>query len=119
MSKVEERIYWAYTLTMLTLLFIVKGCQDRNSNRTEVLKRGLMQSPWKGAVYKLAPHGLILMACSSWLAQPTLSYRTQNHQLRDESTHHELDPPPSLINKMSHSWILWGEFSQLWFPPFS
>ena len=62
--------------------------------------------------------GCCVQACSSWLAQPTLSYRTQDHQLRDESTHHELDPLPSLINTMSHSWILWGGIFSIVVPSF-
>jgi hypothetical protein len=48
-----------------------------------------MQKPWRGAVYWLAPHGLLRL----------LSYRTQNHQPRGGTTHKGLGPPPSTTNE--------------------
>jgi hypothetical protein len=65
----EERVCSAYAST---LLFIIKGSQDRNSNRAETWRQELMQRPWRGAAYWLALHGLL-----NWL-----SYRTQD-QLSD------------------------------------
>ena len=56
---------------------IIKGIQDMNSSRAETWRQGLMQRPWKGAAYWLAPHGLLSL----------LSYRTQDHQPRDGTTH--------------------------------
>jgi hypothetical protein len=44
----EENVYSAYTST---LLFITKGSQDRNSQRTGTLRQELMKRPWKGTVY--------------------------------------------------------------------
>jgi len=66
----EERVYSAYTST---LLFITKGSQDWNSSR----KQELMQRPWRDVTYWLAFHGLLSL----------LSYRTQNNQPRDGTTH--------------------------------
>ena len=40
--------------------------------------------PWRGAAY--------------WLTSPWLSYRTQDHQPRDGTTHSELCPPPLITN---------------------
>jgi len=57
----ERRVYLAYTSTML---FIIKGTQDRNSHGQE-----LMQRPWRGAAYWFTPHGLLSLP----------SYRTQDH----------------------------------------
>jgi len=46
--------------------------QDRNSNRAETRRQELMQRPWRGAEYWLAPHGLLHL----------LSHGTQDHQPR-------------------------------------
>ena len=70
----EERVYSAYTST---LLFITKGSQDRNSHRAGTWRQELMQRPWRGAAYWLASPGLLNL----------LSYRTQDHQPRDGTTH--------------------------------
>jgi hypothetical protein len=60
-----------------------------------------MQRPWRGATYWFAPHGLFSL----------LSYRTQDHQPRDSTTHNGLGPPhQSLVNKMPDSPILWRHF---------
>ena len=76
-----ERIYLTY---ILTSLFIIEGSQDRNLNRAGTWGQELMQRPWTGAAYLLAPHGLLSL----------LSYRTQDHQPRDGPTHNGLGPPP-------------------------
>jgi hypothetical protein len=81
----EEMVYLAYTST---LLFIIEGSQDRNSSRAGTWRQEMMQRPWKGAAYWLAPHGLLGL----------LSYRTQDHQPRDGTTHNGLGPPPSITN---------------------
>jgi hypothetical protein len=47
-----------------------------------------MQRPWRVLLT-----GLLPMACHS-----LLSYRTQDHQPRDGSTHSGLGPPPSITN---------------------
>jgi hypothetical protein len=70
----EERVYLAYTST---LLFITKGSQDWNSHREGTWRQELMQRPWRDAVYWLAFPGLLSL----------LSYRTQDHQPRDGTTH--------------------------------
>ena len=48
-----------------------------------------MQRPWREAAYWLASHGLLSL----------LSYRTQDHQPKDGTTHHGLNPPPSVTNE--------------------
>jgi hypothetical protein len=67
---VEERVYSAYTST---LLFITRGSQDWNSSRAGVWRQELMQRPWKGAAYWLASPGFLSL----------LSYRTQDYQQRN------------------------------------
>ena len=59
-----------------------------------------MQRPWRSAAYCLAPHGLLSL----------LSYRTQDHQPRDGTTHSGLGlPHQSLIKKMPlHTAHLYG-----------
>jgi len=76
----EERVYSAYTST---LLFITKGSQDRNSHRAGTWRQELIQRPWKVAAYWLASPGLLSL----------LSYRTQDYQPRDGTTHNMLGPP--------------------------
>jgi hypothetical protein len=81
----EERVYSAYTST---LLFITKESQDRNSHRAGAWRQKLMQRPWRDAAYWLAPCGLLSL----------LSYRTQDYQPRDGTTHNGLGlGPPHLI----------------------
>jgi hypothetical protein len=70
----EERVYSAYTST---LLFITKGSQDRNSHRAGTWRQELMQRPWRDVPYWLASPGLLSL----------LSYRTQDYQPRDGTTH--------------------------------
>ena len=51
-------------------------------------RQELMQRPWKGAAYWLAPRGLLNL----------LSYRTQDHQPRDRTTHNGLGSPTSVTD---------------------
>jgi hypothetical protein len=50
-----------------------------------------------------------------------LSYRTQDYQPRDVTTHKGLSHPWSLIEKMPYSWISWRHFLKggcfLWITP--
>jgi hypothetical protein len=46
----------------------------------EPWRQELMQRPWRDAAYWLASHGFLCL----------LSYRTQGHQPRDDTTHNEL-----------------------------
>jgi hypothetical protein len=75
--------YPAYTST---LLFITKGSQDRNSHRAGTSRQELMQRPWRDVTYWLASPGLLSL----------LSYRTQDYQSRDGTTHNE--PSPLITN---------------------
>jgi hypothetical protein len=93
----EKRVYLAYTST---LLFIIKGSQDKSSNRTGTWRQELMQRQWRGTAYWLAPCGLLCM----------LSCRTQDHQPRDDTIHHGLGPPPSITKKLPYSETLWKHF---------
>jgi hypothetical protein len=77
----KERFYLAYTSTSL---FIIEGCQGRNSNRPGTWRQELMERPRRD-VYWLA-HGLLNL----------LSYRTQDHQTRDGTTYNGLGPTPSI-----------------------
>jgi hypothetical protein len=70
----EERVHLASTAS---LLFITKGSQDRNSRKAGTWRQELMQRPWRVATYRLAQHGLLSL----------LFYRTQDYQLRDDTTH--------------------------------
>jgi len=93
----EEKVYSAYTST---LLFITKVSWDRNSNRVGSWRQELRQRLWSGAAYCLAPHVLLSL----------LSYRTQDHQPRNDATNNGLGPPPPITKKMTCSWILWRHF---------
>ena len=90
----EERVDSACTST---LLFITKGSQDWNSHRAGAWKQKLVQRPWRDAAYWFASPGLLSL----------VSYRTQNYQPRDGTTHNGLGPPP-LTEKMPYSWIHGG-----------
>jgi hypothetical protein len=46
-------------LTFFISLSIIKGNQDRNSNRAGTWRQGLMQRPWSCALYFLVSHGLL------------------------------------------------------------
>ena len=93
----EGRVYSAYTST---LLFTTRGSQDRNSHRAGTWRPELMQSPWRGAAYWLAPHGLLSL----------LSYRTQDYQPSNGATHNGPSQAWSPIEKMPYSWISWRHF---------
>ena len=58
-------------------VFIIEGNQDRNSNRKGTWRQDLMQRPRRSAAYWLTPHGLLILR----------SYRTQDYQPRDGTTH--------------------------------
>jgi hypothetical protein len=81
----EERVYSAYTST---LMFVIKGSQDRSSHGVGAWRQELKQRPRRGAAY--------------WLASPALlsmpSYRTQDHQPRDGTTHNGLGPSSLFTN---------------------
>jgi hypothetical protein len=77
---VEERVYSAYTST---LLFITKGCQDWNSHMVGTWRQEQMQKPWRDAAYGLASPDLLIL----------LSYRTQDYQPRDGTTYNRLSHP--------------------------
>ena len=71
-----------------------------------------MLRPWRGAVYWLALHGLLSL----------LSYRTQDPQPTDSTTHNWLDPLSRIINEEIVPWArphqdLIEAFSQLRLPP--
>ena len=66
-----------------TLLVITKCSQDRNSHRAGTWSQELMQRPWRDVLYWLASIGLFSL----------LSYRTQDHQPRDGTTHNEPSHP--------------------------
>ena len=93
----EERVYSAYTSTSL---FITKGSQDRNLHRAGTWRQELIQRPWRNAAYLSVSPGLLSL----------LSYRTQDYQPRDGTTHHGPSHPLSLIKKMPYSWISWRHF---------
>jgi hypothetical protein len=61
----------------------MEGSQSRNSN-----KAGTWRKIWRGATYQLAPHGLIRL----------LSYRTQDTQFRNDTTHNGQSPSLSITN---------------------
>jgi hypothetical protein len=67
----EERVYSAYT--SILLLFITKSGLELK----QVRKQELMQRPWRDVLYWLASPGLPSL----------LSYRTQDYQPRDGTTH--------------------------------
>lgn len=74
-------------LTLTTSLFIIKGSQERNSNKTRTWRQKLMQRTWKGVVYWVVSHDLISLL-SSW---------TQGHQPRVTLT------PPSPVASTRYS----------------
>ena len=56
-----------------------------------------MQRPWRDVTYWFASSGLLSL----------ISYRTQDYQPRDGTTHKGPTHPWSLIEKIPHSWISW------------
>jgi hypothetical protein len=93
----EEKVYSAYTSI---LLFITKGSQDRNSHRAGTWRRELRQRPRRSVAYWFASPGLLSL----------LSYRSQDYQPRDGTTHNGPSHPGSLVEKMPYSWISWRPF---------
>ena len=61
---------------------------SQKSSKPRTWRQELVQRPWKGAAYWLTPRGLLSL----------LSYRTQDHQPRDGTTHNGLDLPPLITN---------------------
>jgi hypothetical protein len=68
------------------LLFNIEGSQDRNSNKAATWKQEVMRRSWRDAAYWPALHDLPSL----------LSYRTQDDQPRDGTTHNGLGLPPSI-----------------------
>jgi hypothetical protein len=81
-------------------LFIIKGSQVRNSIRPGTWRQELMRRPWRCAAYWLAPHGLLSL----------LSFRCQDHQPRNGTTHNGPVPPTSITKKIPYSQILRRHF---------
>ena len=67
----------SYSPYSSTLLLITKGSQAWNSPRAGTWRQELIQTPWRGAAYWIAPPGMFSL----------LSYRTQDYQPRDGTTH--------------------------------
>lgn len=72
----------------LLVTVTIEGSQDGNSNRAGTWKQELTQRSWRGAAYRLAPHGLLSL----------LSYSTQSRLTRGGATRNGLGPPPSITN---------------------
>jgi hypothetical protein len=80
---------------------ISSSCTNRNANRAGTWRQEMMPRPWRSTVYWLTLHGFLSL----------LSYRIQDHQARDGTTHNGLVTPfNNLIEKMSYSWISWRHF---------
>ena len=69
------------------LLLHITVHHSRKSEQ-ELWRQELMQKAWRGAAYWLILHDLLSV----------LSYRTQDHQPKDSTPHHELGPLTSVIN---------------------
>jgi hypothetical protein len=50
----DQRVYLAYTSTSL---FIIERSQDRHSDKAEIWRQELLQTPQRDATFWLAPHG--------------------------------------------------------------
>jgi hypothetical protein len=72
----------------LTLPYCCSSPRKSGLERKQIRKQKLMQRPWRDVPYWLASPGLLSL----------LSYRTQDHQPRDGTTHNGLGPPPLIIN---------------------
>jgi hypothetical protein len=81
----EERVYSAYTSHIT-----VHHQRKSGLELKWVRKQELMQRPWRDVLYWLASPGLLSL----------LSYRTQDYQPRDGTTHNVPSHPRSLIEKM-------------------
>jgi hypothetical protein len=88
----------AYTSTSY---FISKSSQDKNPKIAGTRRQELMQRPWRGAAYWLAPHGFISQ----------LSYSTQDHHPGDNTpTMSWALLHQSLIKKIPYVLISWRHF---------
>lgn len=76
-----ERVYQVYASI---LLFTIEGSQGRNSNRTGTWRQELVERPWRGAEYLLAPHAFLSL----------LADKTQDHQPSNSTIHSGLPTPP-------------------------
>jgi hypothetical protein len=81
----EERVYLAYPSKPQTIEGSQAGAQTRQEPGG---RQELMQKPWRGAAFWLAPHALLSL----------LPYRTQDHQPRDGPANSGMGPP-SLMTK--------------------
>jgi hypothetical protein len=96
----EERVYSAYTSTMLFITKEVRtGTQAGQEARADA---EAMEGCFLLACFPPPPHPLRLLSL--------LSYRTQDYQPRDGTTHKGPSPTWSLIEKMPHSRISWRHF---------
>jgi hypothetical protein len=68
----EERVYYTYR-------FVIYHQRKSRLELKQVRKQELMQRTWRDVIYWLASPGLLSL----------LSYRTQDDQLRDGTTHNE------------------------------
>lgn len=82
------KIYLASISVSLFILFSTEGSQDRNLNRAGTWRQELMQKPWRGDAYLLAPPGFLNL----------LSYRTLDQQPRGGTTHNGLVTHPLIAN---------------------
>lgn len=80
----QKQVVGAKGLFGCSSLFIIEGSQDMNSKKAGTWRREMIQEPWRGAAYCLAPRGLLRL----------LSYGLQNHLPRGSTTHNDLGPPP-------------------------
>ena len=92
---VEESVYLAY---ISILLFIIEVSQDGNSNRAGTWRQELMQKPWRGAAYWLAPHGLFSLlsyrtrTTSPGVAPPTMGWALPCQSLIKKMFYRRLQP---------------------------
>lgn len=81
-------------------------CVSRREVRAGIWRQELMQRREKTAFYGLAPRGLLSL----------LSYKTQNHQPRDDISHNRLDPLPSTNLLITNNIINLKKKSPIHFP---
>lgn len=99
----DESELWRKGFIWLTLLDHCSSLKkvSTGTNRAVTWRQKLMQRPWRGDAYWVAPHGLPCL----------LSYSTQVHQTRDGTTQNGLGlPDQSLLKIIPYSWVLWGHF---------
>jgi hypothetical protein len=86
--------------------FIIQSSEDKNPCRAGTRTQKLWRGPWRGAAYWLASHVLLSL----------LSYKTQNHQPRDDISHNRLDPLPSTNLLITNNIINLKKKSPIHFP---